>query len=234
MENVLQRIISKCCHLFHINVAKCFPSQGKVLMLHWVGDKVLDDECEPFRISVAQCKRLLLWLKSKNTIRLENWEQSEDFYALTIDDVPENFYHNAFPLLKEYGIPFTLFVNVSLLDKEGFITKKQLLEMSQCDLCTVGSHGVNHGEYALLKKGDALRDLKESKRVLEQLIGKPVEMYAFPYGSYYACGYANKYLAGDVYKYAFSTIACPITKPLLLKRFFLPRINVNVEFINSL
>ena len=67
-----------------------------------------------------------------------------------------------------------------------------------------------------------------------QLIGKPVEMYAFPYGSYYACGYANKYLAGDVYKYAFSTIACPITKPLLLKRFFLPRINVNVEFINSL
>ena len=106
--------------------------------------------------------------------------------------------------------------------------------MSQCDLCTVGSHGVNHGEYALLKKGDALRDLKESKRVLEQLIGKPVEMYAFPYGSYYACGYANKYLAGDVYKYAFSTIACPITKPLLLKRFFLPRINVNVEFINSL
>lgn len=234
MENVLQRIISKCCHVFHIIAAKCFTNQGKVLMLHWVGDKVLDDECEPFRISVAQCKRLLSWLKSKNIIRLDNWEQSEDFYALTIDDVPENFYHNAYPLLKEYGIPFTLFVNVSLLDKDGFITKEQLIEMSQCDLCTIGSHGVNHGEYSLLKKEDALRDLKESKRALEQLIGKPVEMYAFPYGSYYACGYAYKHFAGDVYRYAFGTISCPITKPLLLKRFFLPRINVDVEFINSL
>lgn len=131
---LIRRIIGKCCHLFHINAAKCFTNQGKVLMLHWVGDKVLDDECEPFRISVAQCKRLLLWLKSKNTILLENWEQSADFYALTIDDVPEYFYHNAYPLLKEYGIPFTLFVNVSLLDKDGFITKEQLIEMSQCEL----------------------------------------------------------------------------------------------------
>lgn len=234
MKNILRRVVSKCIHLLHINAAKCFVPQGKVLMLHWVGDEALDGECEPFRITIAQCKRLLLWLKSKNSIRLENWEHSDDFYALTIDDVPENFYHNAFPLLKEYGIPFTLFVNVSLLNKKGFITKEQLLDMSQCQLCTIGSHGVNHSEYALLDKEEALRDLKESKRELEQLIGKPVEMYAYPYGSYYACGYTNKHLAGDVYKYAFSTVACPITKPLLLKRFFLPRINVDVEFLNSL
>lgn len=234
MKNILRRVVSKCNHLFQINATKCFTIQGKVLMLHWVGDGVLDDECEPFRITIAQCKKLLLWLKYKNTIRLENWEQSDDFYALTIDDVPENFYHNAYPLLKKYGIPFTLFVNVSLIDKEGFITKRQLLEMSQCELCSIGSHGVNHSEYTLLNKEDALRDLKESKRELEQLIGKSVEMYAFPYGSYYACGYANKHLAGDVYKYAFGTVACPITKPLLLKRFFLPRINVDVDFIRNL
>lgn len=231
---IIRRIIGKSCHVFHINAAKCFVPQGKVLMLHWVGDEALDDECEPFRISVAQCKRLLLWLKSKNSIRLENWEHSDDFYALTIDDVPENFYHNAFPLLKEYGIPFTLFVNFSLLNKKGFITKEQLLDMSQCQLCTIGSHGVNHSEYALLDKEEALRDLKESKRELEQLIGKPVEMYAYPYGSYYACGYTNKHVAGEVYKYAFGTVACPITKPLLLKRYFLPRINVDVELIRNM
>ena len=63
--------------------------------------------------------------------KFKNWEREEDFYALTIDDVPENFYYNAYPLLKEASIPFTLFVNVSLLNKDGFITKEQLVEMSK-------------------------------------------------------------------------------------------------------
>lgn len=230
---LVRRIISKCCHLFHINVAKCFPSQGKVLMLHWVGNEILDAKHEPFRISISQCRSLLQWLKEHNTIRLNNWENEKNFYALTIDDVPENFYLNAYPMLKNMGIPFTLFVNVSLLDKEGFISKEQLLEMSQCEFCTIGSHGVNHGEFTLLNKKQALQDLQDSKHILEQIIGKPVELYAYPYGSYYACGYRNKHLARDVYKYAFGTVACPITVPLLLKKYFLPRIIVDVKFFNK-
>ena len=231
---LLRRIVGKFCHVFLINASKTFPTQGKVLMLHWVGNDTLDDECEPFRISVAQFQKLLGWLKSKNTIRLENWESADDFYALTFDDVPENFYQNAYPLLKEYGIPFTLFVNVSLLNKKGFITAEQLLEMAQCDLCTIGSHGVNHGEYALFKKEDALWDLKASRRELEQLTGKSVEMYAYPYGSYYTCGYTNKHLSRKVYKYAFGTVSSPVTKPSLFKYYYLPRINVDVKYVNAL
>lgn len=232
--NPIKRIIGKLSHLFYIYTAKCFATRGKVFMLHWVGDELLDAEHEPYRISTNQFHKLIQWLKLRNIIRLESWEQEKNFYALTIDDVPENFYRNAFPLLKEAGIPFTLFVNVSLLDKEGFITKNQLLEMSRCEFCSIGSHGVSHGEYTLLNKVAALKDLKESKNELERLIGKPVEMYAYPFGSYYACGYSNKHLAGEVYKYGFGTVACPITKPLLLKQYFLPRINVDVEFVNSI
>ena len=203
-------------------------------MLHWVGDEVLNEETEPFRISTEQCKDFLQWLKSKNVIRLENWEKEQDFFALTIDDVPENFYHNAYPLLREAGIPFTLFVNVSLLNKEKFITREQLVEMSQDKLCTIGSHGVSHGEFALLNKEQVLRELQDSKHELELIIGKPVEMFAYPYGSYYACGSANKYLAEEVYKYAFGTVACPITKPSLLKKYYLPRINVDKDNLNIL
>lgn len=136
--------------------------------------------------------------------------------------------------MEEAGIPFTLFVNVSLLDKEEFITRKQLVEMSQSELCTIASHGVSHGEFALLNKEQALQDLQDSKCELEQIIGKPVEMFAYPYGSYYACGYANKHLAGKVYKYAFGTVACPITKPSFLKKYYLPRINVDKNNLNTL
>ena len=70
MKKIVRRIIGKICHLFHVNVAKLFINRGKVLMLHWVGDEPLDDENEPFRISVAQCRKMLLWLQGNNVIFL--------------------------------------------------------------------------------------------------------------------------------------------------------------------
>lgn len=232
--NILRRVIGKCCHLCYTNVASFLTPKGKIYMLHWIGDEKQDDETEPFRLSVEQFCLFLKWSKKQNVIHLKDWEGADNFIAITIDDVPENFYINAFPLLKKEEIPFTIFVNVSLLDKEGFITKEQLVEMSQCPLCTIGSHGVNHGEYALLDRTDAMNDLVCSKRELEKIIGKPVEMYAFPYGSYYACGYRNKHIAGEIYKYSFGTIASPITKPSLQRKYFLPRINVDRNLIHNL
>ena len=202
----VRKFVSKFCHLFHKQFASFFKGKGYVLMLHWVGDEVQDDETEPFRISTEQFRKLLQWLKTKNVIRLETFEKEKNFYALTIDDVPENFYYNAYPLLKESKIPFTLFVNVSLLGKDGFITKNQLIEMSRCKLCTIGSHGVNHDEYVLFNRQQAMKDLKESKTKLEEIIGRAVEIFAYPYGSYYACGYRNKHLAEEVYKYALVNI----------------------------
>lgn len=203
-------------------------------MLHWVGDDDQGEEMEPFRITTQQCIKLLQWIKTKNVVRLENFVGEKDFYALTIDDVPENFYKNAYPLIKETEIPFTLFVNVSLLNKSGYITTAQLKEMSESPFCTVGSHGVSHTFFAEMKEEEALADLEKSKSQLESLIGKKVELYAFPYGSYYACGFRNKHLVNNVYKYGFGTVACPITEPMLLNKYFLPRINVSEKFLRKL
>lgn len=232
--SIIKRIIGKIFHIFYINVSRFLPTHGKILMLHWVSDEIQNEETEYYRISTEQCKKLFTWLKQKNIISLERWEEENDFYALTIDDVPENFYKNAYPILKEMGIPFTIFVNVSLLDKEGFISKDNLIEMAQCELCTIGSHGINHGEYASLTKEQAIKELEDSQKELESIIGKPVELFAYPYGSYYACGYSNKHLACKVYKYAFGTVASPIPNPSIFKNYYLPRINIDKDFINKL
>ena len=142
---LLRRFMGKCCHLFHINVSKIFAPQGRVLMLHWVGDEIQDEETEPYRISTEQCRRFLVWLKSKNTIRLENWEREEDFYALTIDDVPENFYYNV-SSAERSKYSFHPFLNVSLLNKDGFITKGNSLKCLNVNFCTIGSQWVSHGD----------------------------------------------------------------------------------------
>ena len=211
-----------------------FSVKGRILMLHWVGDEPLQEDIEPYRISISEFKQLLSFLKKQRTINLFDWEKQNNFYALTFDDVPENFYYNAFPLLKEFRIPFTIFVNVSLLGQKGYVNEQQLIIMSQYDLCTIGSHGVNHCEFAFLSKEKIWFEFFYSKRVLESLIGSKVTLFAYPYGSYYACGYRYKSLSLKVYNYAFGTMSCPITKPRFLKNYFLPRINVDSHYIQSL
>lgn len=199
-------------------------------MFHNVGGA----EASEFNISVSEFEAFLKRIANRRVVRLEEWKENKDFYAISIDDVPEAFYHNAFPLLKQYNVPFTLFVATGLLDKEGYITTCQLKEMAACNLCTVGSHGINHGEYTLLSKEEKKRELSESSSFLGQLIGRPIEMYAFPYGSLYACGYGQKHLVADYYKYGFGTIQLPVTNPAILPDYYIPRLNVTSKNISTI
>lgn len=231
--HILRRLYCKLVQSFFTHVLSLLKSKGRVLMLHWIGDDT-DESHNKYSISVDEFNRLALWLKIENTIRLEDWEKAENFCALTIDDVPENFYLNAYPILLEKHIPFTIFVNTSLLDTDGYITTSQLKEMAGCGLCTIGSHGVEHDLFYCKGKEDIIKDLTTSKAILEHIVGKEITMYAYPYGSYYACGFKNKHLVTDVYKYGFGTIGCGITNPLIMPYYFLPRINVTHSLIKNL
>lgn len=229
MYGFVRRVLCRLVHLYFEISAKYKYNKGEILMFHNVGG-----EGGEFDVSIDALCELLERLKGKNIIRLEDWENENKFIALTIDDVPETFYKNAFPLFVSYGCPFTIFVSMSLLNTPGYITTAQLKEMSESPFCTVGSHGVNHAFFTEMKEDEALADLEKSKSQLESLIGKKVELYAFPYGSYYACGFKNKHLVAKVYKYGFGTVACPITNPMLLSKYFLPRINVSEKFLRKL
>ena len=202
------------------------PRRGCVYMLHDISDKKGD-----FCISAAELEKFLSSLDRKKVINLAEWQSKSDFIAITIDDVPESFFLNGFPLFKKYGIPFTIFVSTSLLDTRGFLKTDQLVELSQCALCTVGSHGTLHKFYKGFGKDEKIRFLDDSQKRLAEICGRPVDLFAFPYGSLYACGYKDKKLVSRFYKFGFGTIACPITKPNLLPKYFLPRVNLTQKSI---
>lgn len=226
MYNLLARIVGKLGHECLRIISHLFPERGRVYMLHDISNKQSN-----FSISHSELEQFLLSVDNSKIIKLSDWEYKSNFIAITIDDVPESFFLNGFPLFKKYGVPFTIFVNTSLLDTSGYITTEQLKELSLWQLCTIGSHGTYHDFYKDFSKEEKINFLEDSQKILSEICGRPVEMFAFPYGSLYACGFKNKKLVSRFYKYGFGTIATPITYKSLFSKYFLPRINLDKKNI---
>jgi len=104
--------------------------------------------------------------------------------ALTFDDGYEDFYTNAYPLLKKYNLKSTLYVIVNAVDKPGYITKEQLKEMAASGYVEIGSHTFNHPDLRLKDRDDAYYEIKGSKDALEDILKQPILTFAYPYGYY--------------------------------------------------
>lgn len=153
----------------------------------------------------------------------------EDDYIVTFDDVHRNAVVNAIPYLRQYSIPYILFVSLEFIDREFYITTKDLKELAMDPLCTIGSHAVHHRKFSNYPDG-FIEELKTSANELH------ASLFAYPYGSLYAVSKSN---IEDVkncgcYSCAFSTISAHLTKENLKHRWMIPRINVNDQYVKML
>jgi len=72
-------------------------------------------------------------------------------------------------------------------DDEDFwqqMTPAEIRELSECEFCTIGSHGYYHNDLAKLSIEDATKEMVHSKSYLESITGKNISALAFPYGTY--------------------------------------------------
>lgn len=143
--------------------------------------------------------------------------------VLTFDDGLEDLYTIAFPFLRDNNIPFTFFVVTDFLDMPGYITTKQLIEMSQSSCATVGSHGTSHTIFTKMNEEQKLCELVNSKKKLEDLICKPVNYFAYSHGVYDS---ETPKLMG-VYKRAFSTLNKPYNFFTCRNVYTIPRLNMD-------
>lgn len=65
---------------------------------------------------------------------------------------------------------------------QNTMTWAQIEEMSTDPLCTIGSHTMSHCRLTITDETSLQYELGESKRILEQHMGKPVEHLSYPYG----------------------------------------------------
>ena len=115
----------------------------------------------------------------------------EKAIAITFDDAYRNIYENAFPLLKQKGWPFTIFVSTTPVDKGfgNFLTWSQLREMSQQG-ATIANHTLHHDHLVERKPGETKRqwlnrvklDIITTESRIKDETGQNVKHFAWPFG----------------------------------------------------
>jgi peptidoglycan/xylan/chitin deacetylase (PgdA/CDA1 family) len=112
--------------------------------------------------------------------------------AITFDDGFENFHRHAFPHLQEYSLRATIFPVVSCIGETGrwdsfgnrrHLTAAQLREIAAAGH-EIGSHTMSHPNLRFLPGNELVRELRESKKILEGIIDGPVLSLSFPFGQW--------------------------------------------------
>ncbi len=117
--------------------------------------------------------------------------EGELLAAVTFDDAFENFVEQALPELQKKGIPSLVFVISEALGKAFGPTGKpeKVMSTAQLDalprpLVSIGSHTVTHPFLPELDEASALRELRDSKKQLQELLGREVGTFSFPFGGF--------------------------------------------------
>lgn len=104
---------------------------------------------------------------------------------ITFDDGYLDNYQYAYPLLKKYGMTGTFFIITGLLWEQDRLRPEHIVEMAQAGM-SFGSHTVSHRQLGQLSGADVQDELNSSRSTMESVLAKPVQLLAYPQGSYNA------------------------------------------------
>lgn len=113
--------------------------------------------------------------------------------VITIDDGYRSVYDVAWPVLKSFGYPFTVFLYVEGVDKDfrGYMSWDQIREMQEAGV-DFQDHSYSH--FHLGDRPEGLdeagyrawisKDLQKGSRILAEKLGERPSILAIPYGEY--------------------------------------------------
>lgn len=154
-------------------------------------------------VSSAQFEAQLEWL-ARNHYQVLRLADLTGFLAgrkaipqrsvvITIDDGYDSVYRHAFPLLKKYGFPATLFVYSDFIGARDGLSWAQLQDLAESGLVDIQAHSKSHRnliEFAPQEADAAYRqnidaELRQPRLALERRLGTlgvKVRHFAYPFG----------------------------------------------------
>jgi peptidoglycan/xylan/chitin deacetylase (PgdA/CDA1 family) len=175
-----------------------------ILLYHSVSDRPTGD-FGPFTVSRSQFAAHLDRLLAQGFEALTIGQLIEQVRAglplpartavITVDDGFADFTANAWPELCKRGMNATLYVTAGLIGGTAkwlaplhaaqlpMLDHHQLVDLA-AQGCEIGAHSLSHPHLDCLPRDQAAREIRQSKDILEQILGQPVGSFAYPHGYY--------------------------------------------------
>lgn len=191
-------LIGNLAFLFFFEICKVtLQREISVLMYHSIDSNKRYVGMSPYKF-----QRQVEYLRKKYTIVSLN--EIMDFVegkkglpkkavAITFDDGYDDNYFVAYPYLRLYDLPATIFVatdfnqKTTLADGRNVFAKmlswNEIKEMSQNGI-TIGAHTLTHRDLTNMDLEEARNEILGSKEEIERQIGKRVDYFSYPFGSY--------------------------------------------------
>ncbi len=117
--------------------------------------------------------------------------ESDRYVVLTFDDGYDDMYRNAYPLLEDRQLPFTVYLTSNPIEarsplSEGGrstpITWDDVNTMQESGLVTVGAHTHTHPDFRTLDSAQAEEEIGISNDLIARRTGIRPEHFAYPWG----------------------------------------------------
>jgi len=110
--------------------------------------------------------------------------------AITIDDGYRSSYEIAYPILRKYGFPATVFLYTDFVGASDAMTWAQMKDMTSSGLVTIQPHSKSHANLTqrLPNETDARyrdrirREVDAPVTVIKERLAEPIFAFAYPYG----------------------------------------------------
>lgn len=131
--------------------------------------------------------------------------------AVTFDDGYYNNLQFAYPIIKKYEIPITIFVTVNYVEKSdnhNFLGWSEIRLMHN-EGVIFGAHTVTHPHLSMLSQQDIVNEVRDSKEIIESRLNDKIDYFSYPYGNFnetvkeavknngYSCALATAYGVND-------------------------------------
>jgi peptidoglycan/xylan/chitin deacetylase (PgdA/CDA1 family) len=150
--------------------------------------------------------------------------------VLTFDDGYRDFYDQAWPVLKRYGLKSSSAVITNDVDKadrgdQTYMNWDMIRELDRSGMVEIASHTQSHPDLTRIPAAQRWAELSQSKDLIEQRLGHPCATFVYPSGRYDGATVADAKRAG--YQIAFTTnngkVRAPQDGGVILQ---LPRVRV--------
>jgi len=177
---------------------KSYSAKATVLMYHSINTNSLffTVRSENFAEQMAYLKNKRFNIISLNQL-VELIEEKklipQKTIVLTFDDGYKDNYFSAYPILKKYNFPATIFLVPDLIgqttrNRQNIVFKMldwpQIQEMHQSGLIDFQPHSLTHQKLDRIKSTEVEHEVKESKIIIEEKLNKKCYFFAYPGGNF--------------------------------------------------